>query len=250
MRRMRLWPGVDRKRWGGLVLALLAAGCHPSKKSNPPPVDVDAGPPLDAGPPFEAVSARSAVTKVKDLLLGLPPTDAEVASVAADPNALKGLVTGWVAQPEYTAKMQTFFATAFQQSQALSTDFAQNGTVPSAMVPNLNESFARTVIQLLSEGRPFTDVFTTTRFMLTPALMVQYAFLDESPINDKNQASDTILKATDGGFRFTLEYRDGGIPLDETLNPSSPNYMVWADPTLTTSYDPKCPVSPIFYTTQ
>src|SRR3954471_1485702 len=45
------------------------------------------------------------VTKVKNLLTGLPPTEAEIQAVAADPahasTALRGLVTGWIETPEW-----------------------------------------------------------------------------------------------------------------------------------------------------
>ena len=38
--------------------------------------------------PFEPVSARNYVAKVKNLLLGLPATEEEIAAVTADPAAL------------------------------------------------------------------------------------------------------------------------------------------------------------------
>src|SRR5882757_8714272 len=52
------------------------------------------------------------VAKVKNILVGLPPTDAEIAQVTADPKALDGLIDGWMALPEYQQKMMVFFELA------------------------------------------------------------------------------------------------------------------------------------------
>ena len=69
--------------------------------------------------PFEPVAPAVYVAKVKNVLLGLPPTDDEVAQVTADPAALKDLIWGWMKRPEYTQKMQRFFELAFQQTQEI-----------------------------------------------------------------------------------------------------------------------------------
>ena len=73
----------------------------------------------DAAPSFSAVPAYVYVAKVKNILVGLPPTDAEIAAVTADPTQLKTLIDQWMLLPEYTAKMQVFFELAFQQTQVL-----------------------------------------------------------------------------------------------------------------------------------
>src|SRR4051812_46091218 len=65
--------------------------------------------------PFEPVSARIYVAKVKNLLLGLPATEEEIAAVTADPGALKGMVDAWFVKPEAQAKLSNFFSIAFQQ---------------------------------------------------------------------------------------------------------------------------------------
>jgi hypothetical protein len=59
----------------------------------------------------------SYVAKVKNLLLGLPPTDAEVSAITADPTQLQVLIDGWLQQPQYLQKMQRFFELAFQARQ-------------------------------------------------------------------------------------------------------------------------------------
>src|SRR3954469_24946463 len=63
------------------------------------------------------------VAKVKNILVGLPPTDTELAAVTADPSALGGLVDGWMQLPEYQQKMMVFFELAFQQTQISAVDY-------------------------------------------------------------------------------------------------------------------------------
>lgn len=58
----------------------------------------------DAGP-FEPISPAVYVAKVKNILVGLPPTDDEVNSVTADPSKLAGLIDGWMTLPQYEEKM-------------------------------------------------------------------------------------------------------------------------------------------------
>src|SRR5262245_31060351 len=77
----------------------------------------------DAGVIFSADPPEVYVAKVKNILVGLPPTDDEVAQVKADPGALGALVDGWMAMPEYQQKMMVFFELAFQQTQITAADF-------------------------------------------------------------------------------------------------------------------------------
>jgi len=77
---------------------------------------------------LRAVAAATYVAKVKNLLLGLPATDDEVATVTADPTQLKTLVNGWMQQPRYQQKMQRFFELAFQQTQISAADYADRPT--------------------------------------------------------------------------------------------------------------------------
>lgn len=52
------------------------------------------------------------------------------------------------------------------------------------MISNAEESFARTVVALIDEGRPFTEVLTTRRFMMTTGLLHTIAYIDTMPRND------------------------------------------------------------------
>ncbi len=210
-----------------------------------------------AAPPpsglYESVSAATSAGKVKNLLVGLPPTDAEIQSVAADRGALKGLVAQWSNTPQYSQKLQAFFANAFQQSQAVQSDFVDQlgptavGRLDARLLANLRESFARTAIALVQAGQPFTSVVTTQRFMLTPRLMALYAFLDAMQVSDSGATVDLFQRAN-SGFKFTLTALQGAIPLSESLDPASPHYMIFYAPQLATAFDPLCPQDPIVYT--
>ena len=179
------------------------------------------------------------VAKVKNILVGLPPSDAEVAQVAADPKALGGLIDGWMKLPEYQQKMMVFFELAFQQTQITAADFVDlvppnglgGGRAIPLLVQNVRESFARTVLALTAEGRPLTDAFTTHKLMMTPALMELYAFLDTRRVDDAAAISDTFA-AANRGLRIVMETAQGPIPIAETLDPASPNYMHWYSPDL------------------
>src|SRR5438067_6345074 len=144
---------------------------------------------------IDPVTVSSSLTKVKGLLTGYPPTDAEIQAVQADPKALRGLIQKWIATPEHTAKMLGFFSNAFQQSQAVSADFSDQlgdaqAKLDKRLLANLRESFARTALQLVAEGQPFTTTLTTHRFMLTPRLMVLYAYLDAIQRGDDGDQQD------------------------------------------------------------
>jgi hypothetical protein len=216
----------------------------------------DGGAVVDAGP-FEPVSPAVYVAKVKNVLVGLPPTDDEEKAVTADPNALKGLIDGWIALPQYRDKMLTFFQLAFQQTQITINDLADqtypraavvNGSTRNLLAQNVKESFARTVLALLDEGRPFTETVTTRRYMMTPALMEFYAYLDEWQVDDAGKVTDR-MHTDQPTASITVEAAQGPIPIADTLDPKSPNYLHWYDPDLAdlTQAGPGCTEDPIVY---
>jgi hypothetical protein len=179
------------------------------------------------------------VAKVKNILVGQPPSDAEIAQVTADPNALGGLIDGWMKLPEYQQKMLVFFELAFQQTQINATDFVDivppqglgAGRAIPLLVQNARESFARTVLALTAQGRPLTDAFTTKQLMMTPALMELYAFLDARQVNDAAAINDTFARANTG-LKIVMETAQGPIPITDSVNPASPNFMHWYTPDL------------------
>lgn len=193
----------------------------------------------DAGHPYEAVSAAAAVRKVKDLLVGLPPTDSEIAAVSADAGALPGLIDGWMKLPQYQEKMKVFFELAFQQTQVTTANLVDlvppqglSGTALPMLVQNIRESFARTVLELDAEGRPFTDAFKTHRFMMTPALMELHAFLDSRHVDDTGKAIDEFVKAHPSA-QLVIQLDAGAVPIEQSVDPTSPNFLRFFDPDLT-----------------
>ena len=247
-----------------LVLALGSAVATASACSTGPSASPAFTTPLSEQPdastapkPFVAVSPASYVAKVKNVLLGLPPTDDEVKRVTADPTALAGLIDGWMGLPQYQEKMKTFFELAFQQTQISIVDFADqtyprqaavNPATQPLLTQNARESFARTVLELIKEGRPLTEAMTTQRFMMTPALMEFYAFLDAWQVDDADKVTDRFRQANPA-LTITVGAAQGPIPIAETVDPSSPNYMHWYNPDVLNAgmKDPGCAQDPITY---
>jgi hypothetical protein len=217
------------------------------------------GPPATSGAAatFEAVPPSVYVAKVKNLLVGLPPTDAEIKTVTADPSQLKTLIDGWMQLPEYSAKMKVFFELAFQQTQISMVDYADqafpkqadiNASTSPLLLANTVESFSRSVLELVANGNPLTDAMTTESFMMTPALMEFYAFLDAWQVNDSGSVTDRF-KAAHPTVNITVGAAAGPIPITETLDPTSPNYMHWYDPDVATlpGAVTGCAADPIVY---
>ncbi len=232
----------------GLAAALAACGIASCTGK----LDVAAPAPPPPSALYQPLSVAASTGKVKNLLTGLPPTDAEIAAVAHDRAALRGLVAQWTQAPEYQPKLLAFFSNAFQQSQAVQADFVdQLGPVAlnrldTRLLANLRESFARTAIALVQAGEPFTSVVTTQRFMLTPRLMALYAFLDAVQVGDNGGTSDLFQKAN-AGFKFTLTATQGPIAVADSLDPASAHFMVFYAPQLAAPYDPLCPQDPVVY---
>jgi hypothetical protein len=186
---------------------------------------------------FEPMPPRVYVAKVKNALVGLAPTDEEVRAVAADPAALGPLVDAWMKLPEYRQKMLRFFQLAFQQTQITPNDFlgqvyaqiGHNPTTTPRLMHNLEESFARTMLALIDEGRPITLAFATRRLMMTTALKEFYAFLDAVEIDDNGNIFDRF-RFENRSLAIVVEASQGPIPVAETLDPASPNFMRWYDP--------------------
>ncbi len=208
-------------------------------------------------PPFQADPANVYVAKVKNILTGLPATDAEVQQVVADPSSFAGLVDGWMQTPEYQSKMLEFFALGFQQTQIGSIDFQNQlpigpggiGQSPliALLIQNAQESFARTAFEIVRQGRPFTDLFTTTTFMMTPPLLELYAFMDQWQVgNTPTQITDFFAK-DNPTLKIVVE-GSTAIPIAQTLDPNSPSYMHWYYPGLgSVDKNTACDVDPRTY---
>src|SRR5262249_2520927 len=97
------------------------------------------------------------------------------------------------------------------------------------LMRNLEESFARTALALIDEGRPFTEAMATRRLMMTTALKEFYAFLDAVEIDDDGNIFDRF-RFENRSLAIVIEASQGPIPVAETLDPTSPNFMHWYDP--------------------
>ncbi len=228
----------------GLLYTLLVAACSPEAVDAvaPRPVIAPAARVSVPAPP-EAIGPSAYVSKVKNLLTGLPPTAAEVKAVSLDPEALHGLIEQWIALPQHRSKMLDFFRNAFQQNQVDLESLQQSLGIPGMLLVSdaepynvaplleraIMDSFAMTVWELLAEQRPLNEALTTPRYMLNPPLMSLMAILDELSVNDYGTLYDGFLLRTPG-FTFTLDMLNKGIPIEQTLNPASPNYMRWSHP--------------------
>ena len=246
---------TTRSRWApalaslfgiGVIAAASGAGCYSGGPlgGSTSAGDGGGGASADAGIPFQADAPSVYVAKVKNVLTGLAPTADEINAVEANPDALSGLVTTWMTDPKfapfYQAKMLVFFELAFQQTQISTADFTQmvpqgGGIGISSQTPlllqNARESFARTMLAFVSQSspQPFTASLTTHQFMMTPPLMELYAFMDSNQVKDDESVTDRFHQANPG-VNITIEASQGPIPIADTLNPASPNYMHWYDP--------------------
>ena len=139
--------------------------------------------------------------------------------------------------PEYQAKMMVFFELAFQQTQITAADFTDmipptglgvGGQIP-LLLQNLRESFARTTLALVAERaadhRRVHHQAADDDAGADGALRVPR----HAPRRDDATITDAFKKANPT-LTITLEAAAGPIPIADTLDPASPNYMHWYNP--------------------
>lgn len=196
---------------------------------------------------FEPSSVATVGTKLKTLLTGdaLNPTELAVLEGSFDRQTLKDFIDVWIRTPQGQAKLQDFFATSFQQtgvgraeffdqfaaSQIPMGIFKDGPGVQNTMIQQFEESFARTVMHMIEQGRPFHEVNTTRSFMMTSAMMFLLAYHDDRAVDDKRnykhrRYGQQIEKAN------VEVRRNSAIPLRQSLNPASANFMVFSIPDL------------------
>ncbi len=202
--------------------------------------------------PFRADPAEVYVAKVKNILVGLAPTQAEIDTVKGAPpdqvsSKLKALIDAWVALPAdpntglspYETKMLRFFELAYQQTQIAFTDVADqvnkmsnpltnNTAYRDLLMQNIEESFARTMLMLSEQGRPMSEAMTTTQFAMTSALAEFYAFLDAYQANDApNSIKDRLANPLQPVY-----VTSASVPTADATNPSNKNFMHWTNPNI------------------
>ncbi len=240
-----------------MVLALGIGGCEgaigpsggglsrddPSNPAGPGgsdfPVD-DSRPALSSCDAFEPAAPFVYAAKIKTLLTGLGLSAEELDTLSASPGALRSQIEAWLEMPQADAKLLRFFETAFQQDgfeeQALVdlwgySNFQMgrlsDGTAADdAFIRTFEESFGRTVLDIVRSNRPFTDVLTTRTVHLTTAQMVALALSDDREIDDDDDRSYKHSRSMIDQLVFTTS----DVPLSETLNPSSPSWMRFSIP--------------------
>jgi len=161
---------------------------------------------------------------VKTLLTGEAVTADEHARYAADEDALPALIDTFMASPRFEATLRTFFASAFQQTELLPTSLGDQLGEPklqgqpqalARLLANLEESFARTALAIVQEGRPFTEVLTTTRFQLSTALLSFLLVIDARHLDDAG-------KLTTPGTQFDVRTEGEPIPFADSIDPGEP----------------------------
>ena len=194
--------------------------------------------------PFRSNPPAVYVPKVKYILTSLTATDQEVQTVTNDPTTFPGLVQQWMQTPQYKTKMLKFFALAFEQTQIGTGDFVDQipngpgGIGQMAQIPllvqNIQETFAQTAYEIaITENQPFTNVFTTTQFMMTPPLLELYGFMDNW------QSQNTVGSYTDAFYTanqtLSIVVEDTtSIPPSQSADSTNGNYMHWYFPGLNT----------------
>jgi len=185
---------------------------------------------------WDAKTASAAARKVKNLLIGLAPTDAEVMSLMQQgPAALQQLVRTWITDattlPLFKAKMIFFFRNVFQQigftptvdfqNQLLQNggfDFGPFGAAAvgdssyAGLVQNLQDEFALTAWQLIQEGSSFLETLTTQKYMMTTGLKMVYLQI-EMP-NDQPYAFGS-RNATK--LSWSIDYSGAAIPIADAI---------------------------------
>lgn len=203
-------------------------------------VPVDTTTPIVPVVPFDPFAPDVYAAKVKDVLTGLPLSDAEYLRVKADPTALKALIDEWMSLPSFKTKMLEFFTQAFQQDGTEISDFNDqfgggniaNWPTSSLFLKSLSSSFAQTAWELVVAGdQPFTQTVTTRSFMLNLPLMVALAYVDAAPVSDSKTQTVSVpwLLPSNTVMGKFLSTTDGhaAIPIADSLNPASPNYLVF-----------------------
>jgi hypothetical protein len=225
------------------------------------------GNPEDPVIPFEANTLYSALRKVKGLLVGLPPTDEEVQILVGSSNpadTFKTFIDGWVGAPDtgplFKEKMVVFFKNVFQQQGFVPTedfkpqllenggfDFGNRPNVGDDAFPrlvrNIEDSFAMTAAEIMASGQPFTNVLSTRTYMMTTALMSTYLQIEMPNDANRRLTQACTTDADCGGapmkcvlgfgdnmncrLGWSIDYSGTAIPIEDTLNPASPNYMVF-----------------------
>jgi hypothetical protein len=127
--------------------------------------------------------------------------------------------------------MLQFFKLAFQQTQVsgidyypfLASSFYPGSWTTSQMLQNNEEVVARTALWMAATEQPFTQTLSTQTYVMTTAMKSFYAFLDVWQY-DNNRSQESLLVQPPPGHPLIITDATP-IPLSESLDPNSPNYL-------------------------
>lgn len=119
------------------------------------------------------------VRRVKNLLTGLAVTNEELQLVQANPEALAALITDWVETPEFEEKFYDFLEITLQQvpisnmqmGSQLSLSVVASFTPPTRIMNTVQESFVRTVHEIVKRNEPFNTIATTQTWRMNTVVM-------------------------------------------------------------------------------
>lgn len=138
----------------------------------------------DPGVGFVPTSVDAAVSKVKRIATGLPPTEAELTAVQQDPTLLRSLVDQWLYTEAFERITRDQLRVLLQVEQRPTQWHQIDGTNHAGIRPKLGdaleESVLRTAWDIVDRDAPFTDVFTTRRWAVSTALLVVLRYTDQT----------------------------------------------------------------------
>ena len=217
--------------------------------------DTDGTTSLPPPMPYEAPAPQVSLRKVKQLVCGGATTSAEETAYLQNANVLPDLVAEWMKTDDYREILHQFFSDQFQQSQALAGDFKSlnDGSPVNEAENSARNSFARTTMALIDEGRPFSETMTTRRFMMTSALMSYYARADTGRNSDGKGKSKRTMRwrVRDPNFGPSLQKAAGPVSLSDAANPDGPHWLQFYAENVDTLFDkasPLCRIDPIIFT--
>ena len=149
---------------------------------------------------FEEVRPEIYVSKVKTLMTGERASADEVARVEADPAALRALAREWIDTPAFEARLLPFLQDTLQFSTSLEDLDDKLTGIPEYqpyIEANLAESYVRTMMRIIAEDRPFTEIATTTTWEVTTFTLAVLTLLDASEDERRIDHSMVLASAAD-----------------------------------------------------
>jgi hypothetical protein len=101
--------------------------------------------------------------------------------------------------------------------------FIINNEYAPRLTRNLMDSFGLTVWQLLQEGKPFTEAFTTRRYMMTTAMESLLSYMDDQHWSDARKLENRLsVRNAVPSYTFDTAV---STTTDDSLDPSKPTFM-------------------------